>query len=93
MTDTLIDILSQLKQGNSRLVGRGEISRNLSQVPVADHSRDSLGRVKTPSARRYKNHTTDSMAYPQADTPESDAVYPPPKERGFTANFDKLDPD
>ena len=70
----VFDTLSQLKQGDSRLVGRGEISRDLSQVPVADHSRDSLGRLKIPSARRYKNHTTDSMAYPQADTRESDAL-------------------
>jgi hypothetical protein len=77
------DILHQLKQVDSHK-GEANISHDSSQqVPVVDHFSSSLGRLKIPSARRYK--TNSSIFTKEAQ----DTLHPQPKGRGFTARLDK----
>jgi hypothetical protein len=76
------DILHQLKQVDSHK-GEANISHDSSQVPVADHFSSSLGKLKIPSARRYK--TNSSIFTKEAQ----DTLHPLPKGRGFTERFDK----
>jgi hypothetical protein len=85
----LIDILSQLKQGDSYCLNRVKGLAAFHRFLVPTTLSDSLGRLKIPSARRYKKGYTDSMVSSKPNIFESGALYPLPKERGFTDQFDK----